>query len=175
MIFRIAIPAMLMVLAAGETQAGESHLVVNGRSYHIGSSYDWNENNLGLGYEYQFTQKSPWRKIVMANAFRDSTDVMSYMAGFGLHRRFYETDKLGGFYIYGGVNAFLMTRDDVNNSEPFPGILPSLSIGNRTVGMNLTYLPRKAVEETTNSTVLDPTISGIVFLQFKLNMSELLP
>lgn len=155
--------------------AGETHLVLNGRSYHIGSDYDWNENNLGVGFEYQFEQKSAWRKIAMANGFRDSTDVMSYMAGFGLHRRLYETEGLGGFYVYAGLNAFVMTRDDVNNSEPFPGILPSLSVGNRSFGVNLTYLPREAVEKTTNSHMVDPAVSGIVFLQLKVNVSQLLP
>ena len=68
-----------------------------------------------------------------------------------------------------------MTRDDVNGSKPFPGILPSISIGNDNVGLNLTYLPKKAVEEITNSTVLDPTLSGILFLQVKVSMEQLLP
>ena len=43
----------------------------------------------------------------MANGFHDSTDTMSYMAGAGLHRRIYETDKLAGFSIYAGFNALL--------------------------------------------------------------------
>ena len=111
----------------------------------------------------------------MANGFRDSTINMSYMAGAGLHRRVYETDKLAGFYIYAGLNAFLMTRDDVNGSKPFPGILPSISIGNDKVGFNLTYMPKKAVEEVTNANVVDPTLSGILFLQFKVSMDQLLP
>ena len=110
----------------------------------------------------------------MANSFRDSNDGMSYMAGGGLHRRLFETERLAGFYVYAGLNAFLMTREDVNDNKPFPGVLPSLTVGNRNVGMNLTYLPRQAVEETTNSTVVDPTISGIVFLQVKVNLTRLL-
>jgi hypothetical protein len=68
-----------------------------------------------------------------------------------------------------------MTRDDVNNSKPFPGILPSVSIGNDKVGVNLTYLPKKAIEETTNSEFVDPTLSGILFLQFKVSLDQLLP
>ena len=111
----------------------------------------------------------------MANGFRDSTDNMSYMAGAGLHRRIFETDRLAGFYIYAGLNAFVMTRDDVNDSKPFPGILPSISIGNEKVGFNLSYLPRQAIEETTNSTLVDPTLSGVLFLQFKVSMDQLLP
>jgi hypothetical protein len=47
--------------------------------------------------------------------------------------------------------------------------LPSLTLGNRVVGVNLTYLPRKAVEIMYDSDAVDQGISGIVFLQLKLN------
>jgi hypothetical protein len=174
------LPALVLIsLAAlassGTCFAGTASLVVNGRSYHLGSDYDWNENNIGLGIEYQLEQRSAWRRIAMANGFRDSADRMSYMAGFGLHRRLYETDKMAGFHVYAGLNAFVMTRQDMNGNRPFPGVLPSLSVGNRDFGINLTYLPRRAIEQATNATMADPEISGIFFLQFKVSMQQLLP
>ena len=167
--------ALFLVLAAPAAVAGKTSAIINGKSYHFNSSYDWNENNYGFGVEYEFEQKSAWKKIVMANGFRDSTESMSYMAGAGLHRRIYETDALAGFHVYAGINAFLMTREDLNGSEPFPGILPSITIGNDHMGFNLTYLPRKAVEETVNAAIVDPTISGILFLQFKVSLEQILP
>ena len=167
--------ALLLCFSASPVFAGKFSAVVNGKSHHFNSSYEWNENNYGFGIEHQFEQASAWRTIAMANGFRDSTDNMSYMAGAGLQRRIYETDKLAGFYIYAGINAFVMTRDDVNGSKPFPGILPSVSVGNDKVGFNLTYLPRKAVEQTTNANIVDPTVTGILFLQFKVSMDQLLP
>ena len=170
--------SFLLLLALSSTPAwagGKLSAVVNGKSHHFNSSYDWNEDNYGFGIEHQFEQKSAWRTIAMANGFRDSTDNMSYMAGAGLHRRLYETHKLAGFYVYAGLNAFIMTRDDVNDSKPFPGILPSISVGNDKVGFNLTYMPKKAVEAATNSMMVDPTLSGILFLQFKVRMDQLLP
>lgn len=170
-----AILASIIVLTSSDAWAGGINAVLNGKSYHLDSTYDWNENNTGLGIEYEFKQKSAWRKVVMANGFRDSTDNMSYMAGAGLQRRLYETHKLGGFYVYAGLSAFVMTRDDVNNGNPFPGILPSISIGNDKVGFNLTYMPKTAIEETTNADVVDPTLSGILFLQFKVSLDQLLP
>lgn len=169
------VAAAALALLSTPAFAGKLSAVVNGKSYHFDSSYQWNEDNYGFGIEHQFTQHSAWRKTAMINGFRDSTDNMSYVAGAGLHRRFFETDRLAGFYIYGGVNAFLMTRDDVNGSKPFPGVLPSVSIGNDKVGFNLTYMPKTAVEEVTNSMVLDPTLSGILFLQVKFSMKQLLP
>ena len=171
----LIVVATLLSLLSSPAFAGKLSAVVNGKSYHFNSSYQWNENNYGFGVEHEFTQKSAWRKIAMANGFRDSTNNMSYMAGAGLHRRIYETDQLEGFYIYAGLNAFVMTREDVNGNKPFPGLLPSISIGNDKVGLNLTYMPKKAVEMTTNSDMVDPTLSGILFLQVKVSMDQLLP
>ena len=111
--------ATILVLSSSSALAGKLSAVVNGRSYHFDSSYQWNEHNYGFGVEHQFTQASAWRRVAMVNGFRDSTDNMSYMVGAGLYRRIFETEKLAGFYVYAGLNAFLMTRDDVNGSKPF--------------------------------------------------------
>lgn len=166
---------LLVAFPWSSADAGTFNAVINGKSYHFNSTYDWNENNAGLGIEHVFESTSPWRTTVMANAFKDSTDTMSYMAGGGLHRRLFETERMSGFYVSAGLNAFVMTRADVADSRPFPGILPSVSIGNDKVGFNLTYLPRKAVEASTRSTIVDPTISGILFVQFKVSLDQLLP
>lgn len=172
--FSIAIVALLIALCPSPAWAQKSHAIFNGKSYHLDASHDWNENNYGFGLEHEFAQKSAWKKVVMANGFRDSNDNMSWMAGAGLHRRIFETERLAGFYVYAGLNAFIMTRKDVGR-DPFPGILPSVSIGNDKFGVNLTYLPRKAVEAATASHVVDPTLSGIMFVQFKVSMDQLLP
>jgi len=166
---------LLATLPVTTAFAGDLSLVINGRSHHFDSSYEWNENNYGLGLEYQFETTSRWKRIVMANGFTDSNDRMSYMAGAGLHRRLLETDRLAGFYIDAGINAFIMTREDYNDNNPFPGLLPSLSFGNRYGGFNLTYLPGEAIQDMVNADFVDPTISGVLFVQFKLSLSQLLP
>jgi hypothetical protein len=166
---------LLTTLPVTTALAGDLSVVINGRSHHFNSSYDWNENNFGLGVEYQFASTSRWKKIVMANGFRDSANKMSYMAGAGLHRRLLETHRLAGFYIDAGVNAFIMTRQDVNDNRPFPGVLPSLSFGNRYGGFNLTYLPTQAIQDMVNADFVDTTITGILFVQFKVSFSQLLP
>lgn len=171
----LAMAALLIALPLSSAMAGKASAIINGKSYHLNSSYDWNEDNYGFGLEYEFEQKSVWKQVVMANGFRDSTGETSYMAGAGLHRRIYETDALAGFHVYAGINAFVMTREDVNGNKPFPGILPSIMIGNDHAGFNLTYLPRKAVEETVNASIIDPSITGILFLQFKVSLDQLTP
>ena len=171
----LCVVGFLVAFPISSASAATFNAVINGKSYHFNSEYDWNENNLGFGIEYEFASESKWRTIVMANGFRDSTDNMAYMAGAGLHRRLFETEQLSGFYISAGLNAFIMTRDDVDDSKPFPGILPSVTIGNDKVGFNLTYMPRVAVEKITSSILVDPGVSGILFLQFKVSMDLFMP
>jgi hypothetical protein len=170
----LAMLALTLALFSSPVQAGSINAVVNGKSYHFDASYDWNEDNNGLGLEYEFAHRGAWKKVIMANGFRDSNNKMSYMAGMGLHRRLYATEKLAGFYVYAGLNAFVMTRDDAG-SDPFPGILPSISVGNENFGVNLTYLPKQAIESATNSHMVDPTLSGVLFLQFKVSLDQLTP
>ena len=97
------------------------------------------------------------------------------MGGAGLYRRLLETHRFSGFYIDAGINAFIMSREDVNENRPFPGVLPSVSFGNRYVGFNLTYLPMQAVQKMVNADFVDPNISGVLFVQFKISLSQLLP
>jgi len=165
---------ILLALPFSPALAGDLSTVFNGKSYHVGATQDWNENNYGLGLEYTFERESRWKPRVMANGFRDSNEDMSYMLGGGLHRNLYATDRLNGFYFDAGIDAFVMTRTDVNDNKPFPGALPSLTIGNRYVGVNLTYLPKIAVEKMYDSKIVDESMSGIVFLQFKINVSQLM-
>ena len=155
--------------------AGTLNAVINGKSYHVGATRDWNESNYGLGIEYHFENEARWKTSIMANGFRDSEDRMSYMAGGSLHRRLIETQQLGGFYLQAGLTAFLMTRRDVNGNRPFPGLLPSLAVGNRHFGLNLAYLPEKAVRYATNATFKDPGLDSIFYLQLKVSIDRMLP
>lgn len=167
--------ALLLVVFVAPAQAEQLSVIVNGKSHHFDSSYDWNEDNYGVGLEYEFATESRWRTVAMANGLRDSNDQMSYMVGAGLHRRLFATDRLAGFYVDAGINALLMTREDVNDNRPFPSVLPSLSFGNRHMGLNLTYLPKIAVEQMTQTQMIDPTIDGIVFMQLKVSIDRVLP
>ena len=153
--FRLLLVALLVTLHASSVEAGGLSAVINGKSIHMDAAENWNEENYGIGVEYHFSSPSAWKKQLMVNGFRDSNDDMSYMVGGGLHRSLFTTERLSGFYVDAGINAFLMTRRDVNDNRPFPGVLPSLTIGNRHVGMNLTYLPRFAVEQVYDKDMTD--------------------
>ena len=169
----ICIPVFLLCAFAGTATAGQLDLVVNGRSYHADTDLEWNEKNYGLGLEYEFDSATRWMWTVNANAFRDSVNNMSYMAGGGLKRRLFQSEHPAGFYLDAGLVGFLMSRADVNDHLPFPGVLPTLSFGMKHVGVNLTYLPEFAVKELVQSNVPDPDIGGVYFLQFRFRLPNL--
>ncbi len=168
----VFVTVLLIAALPRNADAGSLDIVINGKSHHVNSKYNWNEDNLGLGLEYEFAGSSRWIKTVNANTFVDSLENMSYMAGAGLKRRLLMTDRLGGLYLDAGVVAFLMSRKDINDSRPFPGLLPTLTFGNRYAGVNLTYLPQKVVHDVAHANVVDPTIGGVFFMQFKLRLSN---
>ena len=170
----LCIWALFLTVAATPAVADKLHLVINGKSFHVDSDYDWNENNYGIGVEYEFNSRSRWIKIAMANAFRDSSNNISYMAGAGLHRRLFGTERFADLYVNAGINVFLMTRRNMDDNRPSPGLLPSLTLGNRYGGINLTYVPKQAVHNFTRANTVDPNIDGIFYLQVKIRLDELL-
>lgn len=170
---KLTLIALFIALPVSSAISGELSTVINGKSFHLNASEDWNEDNFGFGLEYEFASESRWKKVVMANGFRDSNEQMSYMAGGGIHRNLFQTRHLRGLYLDAGLNAFLMTREDVNDNRPFPGALPSLTIGNRYLGFNLSYLPKTVVEKIYDSRMRDESIKGIVFVQFKVRVGEI--
>lgn len=163
----------LLLLLPTAVSAGETHLVINGVSHHINSSYEWNENHAGFGVEQELGKSSNWSHRVSANAFRDSNDDMSYMVGTTLHRRLITLPYLDDLSLSAGLTAFMMTRSDANDGMPFPGILPSLSLGNKDYGINITYMPVKGIEQMTDTRSKDPTLEGIIFAQFRISFDRI--
>jgi hypothetical protein len=154
---------------AAAQSAGAWDVVVNGRAVHMNAAREWNEDNWGLGLEREFASRSPWIKLALVNAFTDSMDNPSYMAGGGLKRRF--RPGSGAFYVDVGGVAFLMTRQNVNRNQPFPGVLPTATFGFKRVALNVTYMPETVVDRVTNSKRHDPTMEGVFFLQLKIDAS----
>ena len=165
----------VLVLAGLATPAvaGKVNFVINGKSFHMDSDYDWNEENYGVGLEYEFDTESRWIKMAMVNGFRDSDNNMSYMVGGGLYRRLVASDRFAGIYLDAGLNLMMMTREDFDNNKPFPVLLPSMTLGNRWGGINLSYVPSKFVRDYANAKAVDPNIDGVFFLQLKIRLDDL--
>lgn len=144
-------------------------VVLNGRSVHMNAAKEWNEENWGLGVEREFDTSSRWVKLAVANGFKDSLGERSYMAGGGIKRRF--RVAADDFYIDVGVIGFLMTREDVKHNQPFPGVLPAMTVGAKRIAVNFTYLPGSVVDRVTSSRLRDPQMDGVLFIQLKLDSS----
>jgi hypothetical protein len=145
---------------------GDWGIVINGRSVHLNAEKHWNEDNWGLGFEKELNSSSRWVATAVANGFKDSMDNPSYMAGMSIKRRFRApSDHL---YFDAGLVGFMMTRHDVRHDAPFPGVLPTITFGARHFAVNVTYMPGSAVDYVTHAKLLDPSITGVLFIQLKL-------
>src|SRR5690606_19303184 len=145
----LILTAVLAVGAGTTASAQDWSLVVNGKSIHVNSSKDWNERNWGLGLEREFATDSKWVKVALVNGFKDSQNEMSYMAGGGLKRRFRLHSLSDDLFVDLGVVGFLMTRQDVNDNKPFPGLLPAMTIGTNRLALNVAYLSEGMMDSAT--------------------------
>ena len=150
-------------------------LVLNGKSIHVDSDYDWNEANSGLGLEYEFNRRGPWVVKALASQFEDSNRNNSVMTGIGLSRRLIGADRDSRFYFDAGLVAFAMSRESRGERRVLPGILPALSFGTRRVGLNVTYIPELAARKMSQAHDYDPSMGGIVFIQARISMDLLTP
>jgi hypothetical protein len=148
---------------------GDWDVVLNGRAVHLNAAQDWNEENWGLGIEREFDTERRWVKVAVANGFKDSLGEPSFMAGGGVKRRFRLASD--DFYVDLGIVAFLMTREDVNANQPFPGVLPAMTVGGKRVAVNFTYMPGSVVDRVTKAHLRDPQLDGVLFIQLKLDSS----
>ncbi len=161
---RRIVGALLLTLAlAAPAVAGDFSLLFNGKAIHIdpapGTNY--NEKNWGIGFQYDFEPTaSEWIPFVTAAEFRDSNRNISYYAGGGFLRRY---DFFGGnVHVDAGGVAFLMVRKDFRDGDPFPGVLPVLSVGAGRYAVNMTFIPK-----------VDPKMVPILYLQLKVTLGEL--
>jgi hypothetical protein len=138
---------------------------------HLHAEQHWNEENWGLGVEREFHSGGRWVGVALANGFRDSQDHPSYMAGGGLKRRFRLARD--AWYVDVGLVGFVMTRQDVKHNEPFLGALPAVTIGSRRVAVNVTYTSDNLMDRATNAMLLDPAMTGVLFIQLRLDASLL--
>lgn len=160
---RIVAAFLIGLTWIGPAAAGELSLLFNGKAIHIdpapGTNY--NEKNWGVGFQYDFKPtEGQWIPFVTASEFRDSNKNISYYAGGGfLHRYDFFS---GNVHVDAGGFAFLMVRKDFHDGDPFPGILPVLSVGAGRYAVNMTYIPK-----------VDPKMVPIVYLQLKVTLGEL--
>jgi len=140
--------------------AEELFVVLNGKAIHSGSG-NYNEDNWGVGFEYDIKAEDKWIPFVAGSTFKDSNDQTSnYLGGGYKYRVPLEKDK-DGWRVDFSFIAFLMTRKDYNNNEPFLGALPFIAIGTSKVMLNVTYIPK-----------VTPKTVSLFYFQLKFKLME---
>lgn len=131
------------------------YMLLNGKSWHIDSIKNYNEQNFGAGYQ-KLVQNGAFSSGWTWSLFHDSYNHPSGYLGYVWQYRLVES----GWHVDAGAVGLLMTRADVLSNLPFPAVLPYLSIGNRKYFANITLIPswRDA--------------KGIVFLQLGLRLKS---
>jgi len=136
--------AALACLATSVVAADELQFVISGKSFHRGGD-NLNEDNYGIGLQYDFVRDREWIPVLAAASFKDSNDNTSRYVGAGIKRRFRSFASDTGVNLDLGVIGLAMRRPGYNDDRAFYGAIPFVSIGNGWGGINLTYVPR--VEE----------------------------
>ncbi|MDH5573307.1 MAG: hypothetical protein OEY89_16210, partial [Gammaproteobacteria bacterium] len=117
------------LLLPGWVYGDELHLVLNGKAYHFDRTKNYNEDNWGIGFEYDLGKSDGWIPLVTGSTFKDSNDQTSNYLGGGIKHRFGLDSASSGIHLDIGVIGFLMTRKDYNANDPFFGALPFVSVG----------------------------------------------
>jgi hypothetical protein len=152
---------LLLLFTCSAVNADDLHLIVSGKSVHLNSDTSFNEKNWGLGFEYDFEERNKWIPFITGLAFKDSLKNTSKYLGGGTKRRFLLGDDPEGMHIDAGVFAFVMTRQDYKNNDPFVGALPFISVGNSRFSVNATYVPK-----------IDPKMIAFVYFQATIKVAE---
>ena len=154
---------MFIVLISASTfniNAEELFVVLNGKAIHSGSG-NYNEDNWGIGFEYDMKTEDKWIPFVAGSTFKDSNDQTSNYLGGGYKYRIPLEKNKEGWRVDFSLIAFLMTRKDYNNNEPFVGALPFIAIGTSKVMLNVTYIPK-----------VTPKTVSLFYFQLKLKLME---
>lgn len=161
-VFAVISLFLLSVFYTHSLRAGELHLVLNGKSFHIVKKpgVKLNERNFGAGFQYEFGRfKKHWTPYINAGGFSDSFEKPSFYIGGGLYQRFKLPNS--SLHFDAGMTGFMMTKADVNDNKPFPGILPMISLGNDVAALNITYIPQ-----------IDTTGTDLWFVQLKFKIGH---
>ena len=150
------------ILAATPAHADQRSLLINGKAVHLDErDDDVNEDgNWGAGVQYDFDMTAgKWVPFINASGFKDSNGNPSYYAGGGTARRFFFAKDQSSLHLDVGAVAFLMTRKDYNNGNPFPAVLPMVSFGTNRIALNVTYAPE-----------VGPIDVAVLFFQLKIGL-----
>jgi lipid IVA palmitoyltransferase len=125
---------------------GDWELYVPLYTYHMPYAYSpekisqYTEIPLGIGLgKGHYNKNNNWEGIY-GMAFKDSHGIYQYMAGYAWIPN-WNLSSNGNWKIGAGATVFMMSRQDINNYIPFPGLLPVGSLSYKNASLQTAFVP----------------------------------
>lgn len=125
---------------------GGNELYIPLYTYHMPYAYsqdkinEYTEYPMGIGFGRGLINESGNWEGIYGMTFKDSHGIFQYMVGYGWIPMWSIGNSLD--WKYGvGATAFIMSRQDIMNYVPFPGVLPIASISYRDLSIQTAYVP----------------------------------
>lgn len=150
----LSTPALCVVSLVDAAKTRATAIVENGNwdlylplyTYHMPYAYSpekisqYTDIPLGIGFgKGRYNKNNNWEGIY-GMTFKDSHGIYQYMAGYAWIPN-WNISKNGNWKIGAGATVFLMSRQDINNYIPFPGLLPVGSISYKNASLQTAFVP----------------------------------
>jgi palmitoyl transferase len=125
---------------------GSNELYVPLYTYHMPYAYSqekidqYTEYPMGIGFGRGLINESGNWEGIYGMTFKDSHGIYQYMVGYGWIPM-WDIGKNSDWKYGVGVTAFIMSRQDIMNYIPFPGVLPVASISYKNISLQAAYVP----------------------------------
>lgn len=155
------------VLAAGLlsfwvswASAGDLWLLVNGHAVHLEERpNDVNEDNYGLGLQYDQEWRGDWLWFLFSSGFQSSQNEPAYDMGAGLRRRYPFYGMFRNLHLDLGAAAMVIAHDGYRDGGPVPALLPVASLGGSHFALNAAFVPP-----------VDEQVTPLVFFQLMYSL-----
>ncbi len=124
---------------------GRLSMVLSGYAHHGRSTYtpaqidELNEKAWGFGFSKEMRDEKDNEESISFLVIADSHYTPQITAGYAYQ---WEKELGGGLEVGIGYTAGLISRTDIINGIPFPGILPLATFGTRDTKLVASYIPR---------------------------------
>lgn len=126
---------------------GDTIVYIPFSTYHFRFAYTkeqidkYTEWPLGFGLGRAMPDERGNLRDVYAMVFQDSHSKPTYMTGYRYMWQWRPMKSATDFRVGAGYTVFLMSRDDVWNRIPFPGIVPVGTIAYKRLALESVYVP----------------------------------
>jgi palmitoyl transferase len=124
---------------------GRLSMILSGYAHHGRSTYtreqldELNEKAWGFGFSKEMRDEKDNEESISFLVIADSHYTPQITAGYAYQ---WEKELGGGLEVGIGYTAGLISRTDIINGIPFPGILPLATFGTRDTKLVASYIPR---------------------------------